>query len=229
MSADSSHAGASQISFETLKLRPGSPLQIQHAKQGTPPGEVQLLAAVKGQNVMVALKGESGVQTGLEAGKDYIIRGFSGQFDFTFSSHVTQVFKAPFPYAMLAYPSSVEARIVRKEVRTKTALPAVASPHDKNMPVTVTLADLSMSGAMIDSPAPLGNAGDRIRLNVAVNFEKNKIELVLAGSIRYVNKSDIGGGFSIGVEFLDLTPNDKLILHYVAKTHSNDSANIVIS
>ncbi|HEY6096095.1 MAG TPA: PilZ domain-containing protein [Gallionellaceae bacterium] len=212
-----------------MRLRPGAPLRIQHASQDSPLGEVQLLAAVKGQNVMVALKGVSGVQTGLEAGKDYVIRGFSGQYDFTFSSHVTQVFKAPFPYAMLAYPSAVDAHNVRREVRTPTVLPATASPHGKDTPLSVTLADLSMAGAMIDSPSPIGTPGDRLKLEFAVNFDNHRIDLSLPAHIRYINKSDIGGGYGIGVEFLDISQNDKLALHYVAQTYASNNADITLS
>lgn len=226
--SDDSTTEVSQVSFESLKLRPGSSLKIQHTAQGSANGEVQLLAAVKGQNVMVALKSESGVKTGLEAGKDYIIRGFSGQYDFSFSSHVTQIFKAPFPYAMLAYPGTVEARVVRKAVRTKTSLPATASPHGKNMPLAVTLADLSVAGAMLDSSAPLGAPGDLINLACAVDFEKSKIDLALLATIRYVNKSDGGSGYSIGVEFKDVSQNDKLVLHYVAQSYAANENNIVI-
>lgn len=229
MSDDSTAAEVSQVSFESLKLRPGASLQIQHTDNGSPNGEVQLLAAVKGQNVMVAMKGESGVKTGLEAGKDYIIRGFSGQHDFSFSSHVTQIFKAPFPYAMLAYPGAVEARVVRKAIRAKTSLPATVSPHGKNLPLAVTLADLSVAGAMLDSSAPLGNPGELVNLAFAVDFEKSKIDLALLATIRYVNKSDVGSGYSIGVEFKDISQNDKLVLHYVAQSYAANASNVVVS
>ncbi len=222
-------AEVSQVSFESLKLRPGSSLKIQHSALGAPSGEVQLLAAVKGQNVMVALKGESGVKTGLEAGKDYIIRGFSGQHDFSFSSHVTQLFTAPFPYAMLSYPGSVEARIVRKSMRAKTSLPATVSPHGKDLPLNVNVVDLSIGGAMIDAPAPLGNPGETVSLALEVEFEGNKIKLELHAQIRYVNKSDAATAYSIGLEFKDITQNDKLVLHYVAQAYAINDGNIVVS
>lgn len=228
MSADSSRAEVSLVSFESLKLRPGTALQIQHAKQNTALGEVQLLAAVRGQNVMVALKGDNGVHTGLEAGKDYVIRGFSGQHDFSFSSHVTQTFKAPFPYAMLAYPSSVEARAVRKVARTKTSLAATASPLDKDMPLNVTLADLSLAGAMIGAPSQLGAPGNKLRLKFTVDFEGNQIELSLAACIRYVKQAD-DAGYNVGVEFENLNQNDKLALHYATQKNVSEGADIVIS
>lgn len=219
----------SQVSFESLKLRPGSSLKIQHSAPGSPSGEVQLLAAVKGQNVMVALKGESGVKTGLEAGKDYIIRGFSGQHDFSFSSHVTQLFTAPFPYAMLTYPGSVQAKVVRKAVRAKTALPGIVSPHGKDLSLNVNVADLSVAGAMLDAPAPLGNPGEIVNLALEVEFEGNKIKLGLSAQIRYVNKSDVASGYSIGIEFKEITQNDKLVLHYVAQAYAINDGNIVVS
>ncbi len=229
MSDDSTVTEVAEVSFESLKLRPGMHLQIRHAAQKSPHGEVQLIGAVRGQSIMVALKGDNGVKTGLEAGKDYVIRGFSGQHDFSFSSHVTQIFKAPFPYAMLVYPGTVEARVVRKAIRIKTSLPATVSPQGKNMPLPVTLADLSVAGAMLDSSARLGNPGEVVNLSFSVDFENNKIELALAATIRYANQSDSGSGFSIGVEFKDVTQNDKLVLHYVAQSYATDDSGVVIS
>lgn len=230
MSDDSTLAETSQVSFESLKLRPGSSLQIRHAAQNSPHGEVQLIGAVRGKSVMVALKGESGIKTGLEAGKDYVIHGFSGQHDFSFFAPVTQIFKAPFPYAMLAYPDMVEAKVVRKAVRARTAISATVSPHDKNMPIAVTLADLSVEGAMLNSPASLpGATGELLKLAFAVDFEKNKIDLALLAVIRHVHKSDSGNGYRIGVEFQDLGRNDKLVLHYVAQSYAADETNTVIS
>jgi c-di-GMP-binding flagellar brake protein YcgR len=220
MSDDATVTEVSEVSFESLKLRPGSSLKIHHSNHGSPNGEVQLLAAVKGQNVMVALKSEGGVQTGLEAGRDYVIRGFSGQYDFSFSSHVTQIFKAPFPYAMLAYPGTVEARTVRKSVRAKTALPATASPHGKDIALAVILADLSASGALLDSSATLGNPGELVKLAFAVDFENNKIDLALLAAIRHVHKSEVGSGYRVGIEFKDVSQNDKLVLHFVAQSYA---------
>lgn len=228
MPDDSALTEVSQVSFESLKLRPGSTLKIQHTAHGSPDGEVQLLGAVREKSVMVALKGDNGIKTGLEVGKDYLLRGFSGQHDFSFSSHVTQVFSAPFPYAMLAYPGTVEARMVRKTVRTKTSLPGTVSPVGKNMPLDITLADVSMEGAMLNSTAPLGNAGEQVNLSFTVDFEKNKIDLALLATIRYVNKID-GSGYSIGTEFKDLTQNDKLVLHYVAQSYATENSGSVVS
>lgn len=229
MNDEVNFAEISQVSFESLKLRPGLSLEIQQTSQGSTKDNVQLLAAVKGKSIMVALKGESGVKTTLEAGKNYIIRGFSGQLDFTFSSLVSQIFCVPFEYAMLTYPDSVEARIVRKTVRTKTSLPAVVSPLGKDIQLNVVLADLSISGAMINAPSALGTQGDAIKLGFTTELDNKKIDLSLLANIRYANKCEVSGRYNIGVEFNDVSQNDKFALHYVAQTFAENETNVVVS
>jgi hypothetical protein len=216
MTNDSALEEVAKNSLESLKLRPGSLMQIHHAAQSAPICEVKLLGVVRGKGVMIGLKGESGVKTKLETGKDYIIRGFTGQHDYSFSSRVTQIFQEPIAYAILGYPSEVEASAIRKAIRSKISVPATASLQDKNIPMAVTLIDLNMGGAKLDSPVRLGPPGELLNLAFAVDFEKNKMDMALLSTIRYTVKAETGDGYSIGVEFKDLNRDNKLILHYVA-------------
>jgi hypothetical protein len=129
---------------------------------------------------------------------------------------------------MLTYPGSVQAKVVRKAVRAKTALPGIVSAQGKDLSLNVNVADLSVAGAMLDAPAPLGNPGEAVNLALEVEFEGNKIKLELRAQIRYANKSDGAGSYSIGIEFTDITQNDKLVLHYVAQAYAINDGNIVV-
>lgn len=216
MPHDSTLEEVTTSSLDSLKLRPGSLLQIKHTPQSAPITEVKLLGVVREKGIMVGLKGESGVKTILEVGKDYIIRGFTGQHDFYFSSRVMQVFQEPIAYAILGYPGAVEASSIRKAIRAKISLPAVASLQGKNISLAVTLIDLNMGGAKLDSPVRLGPPDELLNLAFVIDFEKNKTDMALLSTIRYTVKAESGDGYSIGVEFKDLSRDDKLILHYVA-------------
>lgn len=221
MSNDSTASAASQANFESLKLRPGTVLQIQQSAQSGTLCEVKLLAAVVEKGVMVSIKCESGEKNSLQVGETYIIRGFSGQFDFSFSSQATQVFQEPIPYAMLSYPAVVEAKPVRNAIRTKIALPATTCLQGKNIPMSVTVIDLNMTGAKLYSAARIGPPGEDVNLAFAVDFEQKTIDLALLSTIRYTVKSDNGDGYNIGVEFKDVSQEHKLVLHYMA-THRYD-------
>jgi hypothetical protein len=224
MSNESNSTEITEVSLESLRLRPGTAFQACLQAKGAPVCEVQLLGIVRGKSVMVGFKVDGGVKTTLVAGKDYLIRGFSGQHDFSFTAQAIQVFKSPVAYAMLAYPGIVEAKMVRKTIRTKVSLRATASLQGKNIPHAVTLMDLSVAGAKMDSQARIGPPGELVSLIFAVEIEKNKVELDLLSTIRYTTKSDSSDGYSIGVEFKDLTRDNQLVLHYLA-TQESASAN----
>jgi len=169
---------------------------------------------------MVGLKGDSAQQKGLFVNKEYKIRGFSGQHDFSFPVKVVQIFEEPIAYAVLSYPDAVQAKIVRKEIRRKVSLSAKAAPHGKNLSFDVTLSDLNMGGAKLDSALRIGTPGDLVNLTFVVDFEKSKMNMALLCTLRYTIKSESGEGYTIGVEFKDLTQNDKLVLHYIASQES---------
>jgi PilZ domain len=213
------------ISFESLRLRSGTDFQIKPCKftLGFPSLEAQYLSSIRGKMIMVAPVGENDGMNDLEIGKDYILSGFSGQYDFSFMARAMQTFTAPFEYAALAYPASVDARLVRKVERVITALSAIASPVGRDITLDVIIANFSVSGALIDAPAPMGKPGDKVNLYFTVEFEGHQIKLALAAGIRHVTQTG-AGRYNIGTEFFDVKQNDKLVLHYVANTYASTLA-----
>jgi len=178
---------------------------------------------------MVGFKGESGVKNSIVIGKNYIIQGFSGQHDFSFSSQATQIFKEPVAYAMLVYPDSVAARVVRKAIRTKISLPAIASLHGNDIAHDVTLKNVNMSGAKMDSVSRIGPPGELVNLSFEVDVEKSKVNVALPCSIRYTTKSESGDGYSTGVEFKDITRDNQLVLHYITtQAYESGSSDVVL-
>lgn len=220
MSDHSASSDGSSASLESLKLRPGTFLQIYHAAQTSAICVVKLLGTVRGKGVMVGLKGDSAEKKGLFTGREYKIRGFSGQHDFSFPARIVQIFDEPIAYAMLSYPDAVQSNVVRKARRSKISLPAKSSPRGKDLSFGVTLTDLNMGGAKLNSAIRIGTPGDLVNLTFAVDFEKNKMDMDLLSTVRYTIKSDSGEGYTIGVEFEDLTQNDKLVLHYITSQES---------
>lgn len=210
---------ASEVSFATLRLRPGMAIQIQLYAIGAPQSEIRFLGSVPEKILMVTQKDSDSTQTPLELGQEYTLSGFSGQYDFSFSSRVTQLLSDPFPYATLAYPGSVSAQLVRKLARIKTRLPAIASNLGGDIARDVVLTDLTVAGASIDSPAALGIPGDSIHLAFTADLENYRTDVELHANIRHVHKSSLGR-YSLGVEFRDLTQDDKLVLHYVVYSWS---------
>jgi hypothetical protein len=219
MPSDSIGTDLSEVSLKSLKLRSGMHLQIRPAKNSAEWVEAQFLAALPGKGIMTAPhNGDYQVKSG----EDFSIRGFTGQYDFQFASRVMQTFTDPFTYVLLAYPDKVEARAVRKAMRMKALLPARAKPHDQEDSFTVILIDLSVAGALIRSPQSLGNTGDQIDLNFALDVENSTVELRLAAQIAH--SAEGTDGVRVGLMFKSLEQNDRLALHCFAMASAEESA-----
>jgi c-di-GMP-binding flagellar brake protein YcgR len=207
----------SEASFEALKLRPGVTLQLQSLAGGETHG-VRFIGALKGKSILVTLPVANGQGIRLQPGQDYVIRGFTGRLAYAFEAHPIVSYVHPYAYLHLSYPDSVTSKAVRKALRVKTSLPAAVVPRFGEQPVPITLVDLSISGTMVDSSAPLGETNDVVMLEFPVAFENISTELKLSAVIRSVQKQEGLENLRIGLEFENISHNDSLILRCFVHT-----------
>ena len=114
----------------------------------------------------------------------------------------------------MSYPETVEARQVRGALRVRASLPVTVWSNKGTNPVAATFMDLSVAGALVNSPTPLGVAGDSVNLTFSIDFEDEKLELVIPATICRSLKSNSEDGFLTGVLFKNISRNDKLALYY---------------
>jgi len=202
-----------EVSLKTLRLRPGIVLNIQRMREGAPVIGAQFIAAIQGKGVMLTPSGTDGHKTEIIIGEAYLIQGFTGQTDFSFTAPVLNVFKAPFVHALFAYPATVKAKEVRKSMRMKTALPATISPRGQENPLEVSIVDLSADGAMISSPGFLGGVGSLFDLVFPIKFDDVHTNLHIVAKLRHRTGTDNEGG-RIGLSFENLSWEHKLLLNY---------------
>ena len=202
-----------EVSLKTLRLRPGIFLKIQRMREGSRVNEAQFIAAIEDKGVMLTPSGTDSLKTEIIIGEEYRIQGFTGQTDFSFVAPVLNVFKAPFAHALVAYPALVKAKNVRKSMRMKTAFPASISPFGQKKPIKVSIIDLSVSGAMISSPLPLGAVGSRLDFSFSILFDGVISEVDIATKLCHSTLAD-NEGCMIGLSFEDLSRDHKLILNY---------------
>jgi len=213
-----------KLPLKALKLRTGMALQTRRLVEGASKKEAQFFGAIEGKGVMVGPTGPDGAQTGLSEGEVCVVRGFTGQYEFSFLSKVLQTFEKPFAYALLAYPTQVDARLVRQSMRTKTSWPTTvhlnggATASGDTPSLDVTLVDLSTAGVMIKAPSGLAAIGESVTLRMAVTVDRAPVQLTLVGRICHNNQGSADPSFYIGLAFKDLTQHDKLVLHYVTQT-----------
>ena len=223
MPNDSNSGGLLEVSLKTLRLRPGIVLNIQRLRDGAPVIGAQFIAAIEGKGVMLTPSGADGHKTEITIGEAYLIQGFTGQTDFSFTAPVLNVFKTPFAHALFAYPAAVKAKEVRKSMRIKTALPATISPRGQENPLQVSIVDLSAEGAMISTPSFLGSVGSLFDLVFPIQFDDVHTNLNIVAKLRHRTSTDNEGG-KIGFSFENLSWEHKLLLnHFVGRISEGNS------
>lgn len=131
-----------------------------------------------------------------------------------FSAKVLQTFQKPFA-ALLAYPTQVDATLVRQSMRTKTWPTTVEVPGKDAQ--DATLVDISLQGAMIKTDSALASVGDVVNVGIDVIFDNTPVQLNLSASICHNNRASNDAAFYIGLAFKNLTQHDKLVLHFVTQ------------
>ncbi len=212
-----------QLPLKAMRLRAGMALQTKRLVAGAVKREGQFLAAMESKGVMVGPHGTDGEQTELQVGDVCVVRGFTGQYEFSFVSKVLSLFEKPFPYALLAYPKHVDASLVRRSLRTKTSWPTqvwlpVAPAAGAPEKVPASLVDVSPAGAMVKAAITPPAVGGDVHLSVAVEFDGAAIELVLQGTVCHAQAAQDGDGHQIGIAFKGLTQHDKLVLHVLTQS-----------
>lgn len=213
-----------RIPLKSLGLRSGMALQTRRLVEGTTKKEAQFFGAIEGKGVMVGPQSADATQTGMEEGEVCVVRGFTGQYEFSFLSKVLQTFEKPFAYALLAYPAQVDARRVRQSMRTKVSWPttarrAAAAPEVS--PRLVDLVDISTDGAMVSTPEALGTIGELLELVMDVVVDNNPVQLRLNGKICHHNRAAGQEHFFAGLAFQGTTQNDKMLLNYLTQNSAN--------
>lgn len=203
-----------KVSLKDIQVRPGIALQVRRLVEGASKTEAQLLGAIERRGIMVGPQGPEGEDTGLREGEVCIVRGFTGQHEFSFVSKVLQTYTQPFAYALLAYPEQVDARQVRQSMRTRVSWPVTVRASGQTQ--TGQLVDLSPLGAMIRTPAPTAAVGHTIQAEIHAQVEGQDTALPLKAQVCHSSKAGDGDCLT-GVAFQGLSQHDKLVLHYLTK------------
>lgn len=209
-----------RLTLRDLGLKPGMAVQTRRLVAGATKKESQYFGSIAGKGVMVGPLGSDGAKTELEPGEVCVVRGFTGQYEYSFVSKVLQTFEKPFAYALLAYPEKVDARLVRQSMRIQVSWPAIASvtkPDGNLTTESVTLIDLSIAGAMIKAGSALTALGTDMQLTLAVAVDKVPMELNLLASVCHNNRASYEEAYFIGLAFKGLTAQDKLVLTYLTQ------------
>jgi hypothetical protein len=220
--------------LDQLQLHIGDRLQLELSSGATPSQYFTLLIGyVPGHSVLVRTPVVQNLPVPVREGEAALVRTFSGRHASTFETTVLRVTRSPFPYLHLAYPQSVKQALIRGALRVRVSLPATFVAAGSDDPVAVSISDLSVSGALLESRAVLGEAGDKGELAFKFVVQPNNYEVKLPvkveiQSVKAKRATGTDAGFVHGVQFGRLHTTETLLLQsYVQQVLLQDRSRVV--
>ncbi len=214
--------GSVTVSLQQLRIKPGLELTLLDKSGRILSHKAQFVAAFE-NGVLLTFPMDDHEQIEMRTGESYHFSGFTGKFNFTFTSEAIRVDHRQFN-ALVSHPPLAAAHFVRKNLRAELMLPATILSAGGNHPVPVVISNLSIAGAGIDSSEPLGEIGDEVTLLLQVKFERKKEDLKLAAIVRHITETGGAHRSRTGLDFVDTSQNDKLLLHYHINTLADGNA-----
>lgn len=214
------NAAEKQVQLTALKLNIGESLQMQSLTEQSPERYyVKLIGYIEKRSVMVTTPVVDGAVLLMREGLAFVLRGFSGRDTFAFNVNILRVCNMPFPYLHLSYPVFVQSTAIRRHNRIKANI--VVSVSNLTRPelaekMPAAMVDLSLMGAMLDARKQLGEAGDTLAVALRILVGDMDAYLMLNALVRNVRSEASEARpepmFHHGLEFLEMAPNDKMIL-----------------
>jgi c-di-GMP-binding flagellar brake protein YcgR len=210
-----------RMPLSALRLGISDSLQMQSLTDQSPePYYVRLIGYVEKRSVTVTTPVADGGVLLMREGQAFVLRGFSGRYTFAFNVNILRVCHLPFPYLHLSYPAFVQSTAMRQHDRIKTNI--VVSVSNLTQPELAekspaVVIDLSLMGAMLASRKPLGKTGDTLAISIRLIVGDMDVYLMLNALARN-ERTEVSEArpelmCRLGLEFLEMAPNDKMILH----------------
>jgi c-di-GMP-binding flagellar brake protein YcgR len=213
-SASASPASNPQpLEFEAMNLQVGGRVQfITHRRVKPVQHFSTLIGYVRDEYMILKIPMENGTPIALTEGERLTIRVFSGVNVCSFACTVERVFARPLLYVHVSFPSAIQGTSLRTAMRVKVDLPAQATDRRPGAPpVDCIIANLSVTGALIEAPRRLPADDDVIMLQFTLMAPPGNQEVCLRtrAAVRNVNVVSKPGQFdtfTYGVQFEDLDP-----------------------
>ena len=202
------------VEFETMNLQVGVRLQVMTYRHLKPAQYFStLIGYVKDEYLIIKIPTENGAPIAMTEGDRLTIRVFSGVNVCSFACSVERVFARPLNYVHLSFPTAIQGTSLRGAMRVKADIPArVFKASGAASPIACTLANVSVTGARIDSSYPLPADSEVLTLAFMLatppTNEEVPVETLAAIPNMTVarpapDKPDV---YSYGVQFVDLDP-----------------------
>ena len=203
-----------EFEFETMNLQVGVRLQVMTHRHLKPAQYFStLIGYVKDEYLIIKIPTENGAPIAMTEGDRLTIRVFSGVNVCSFACSVERVFPRPLNYVHLSFPTAIQGTSLRGAMRVKADIPArVSKVGGAASPIACTLANVSVTGARIDSRYPLPADSEVLTLafTLATPPTNEEVPVETLAAVRNMTVSrpapDKPDVYSYGVQFVDLDP-----------------------
>lgn len=196
-----------------------------------------LIGYVPGHSVLARTPMMQNLPVPIREGTPVLIRTFSGRHAYTFESKVLRVCRSPYPYLHLAHPVRVQQTQIRGALRVRVNLTGTATNPARQgaaLPTPTLIADLSISGALLEADKSMGEVGETLELAFKFMVQPNNYEVKLAApvEIQSVRKTrrerKLDEIFTHGVRFAKLHATEALLLQsYIQQVLLADRSRVV--
>lgn len=196
--------------LDATKIRVGDVLQMQSSAEA-PRLVVKLIGYLKNRGLIVTVPESDGGVVMLKEGQSFIVRFFSGQNAYAFTSTVARQTSVPFPHLHLSYPREVRGLEIRKDSRIDVELIAAITVDGEGEAKAGAgkIVNLSTGGAALRAKGRLGNKGDVISVKFKLLINDIQSYVVFDCIIRTlaVDQGDPAMPHLHGIQFVKPEPN----------------------
>jgi c-di-GMP-binding flagellar brake protein YcgR len=211
MSSEQGEQKLQEFEFEAMNLQVGGRLQfITHRSIKPVQHFSTLIGFIKDEYMIVKIPTENGAPISLTEGEKLTIRVFSGVTVCSFSCTVERVFGRPLLYVHISFPKSIQGTSLRAAMRVKVDIAAkITGPRPGSAPVNCALVNLSVTGALVESPRKLPPDDEMVTLEFPLiaqpgNYQVNVNTRATIKNVNVVKPSSDNEMFTYGVQFVDL-------------------------
>lgn len=210
-------------SFESLKLLPGQPMQLELDGYTDERDRCTLVGYRPGKSIIVTTPIVNGHPITVKLDTGVNVRLFANKINgaCAFRTHVIHVSVAPFPHLHLAMPDQLFLGEVRKAVRAKVSIHATLVFEGERS--SAEIIDLSTDGGRVKTRAQAFEVGEHLTVVTKLNLGAVEKVIRLQAIVRSFVLDDKNGTCNIGLQWRGLEENDAIALqaYVLNQLHTN--------
>ena len=182
------------MSAKELALEIGDNLQLQFGGDEATRHYAKVIGYLAGRSLVVSTPVVDGHAMAVSEGKPVTVRLMSGNNIVGFSVTVICVSVRPYPHLHLSFPKDVQAVTVRKALRVDLNMVATAQPclpdsseiDPAQNAESITIQDMSTSGALLIANKPLAETGQGVMVSLDFDVADSVERVSLLAIVRNI-------------------------------------------